>query len=120
MEILRGGRAVGDPNVALGGLFEEALEARTRMLRPLPVAGVREQKDERRLLAPLRAGGDDELVKDDLSAVHEVAVLRLPQHQRLGRLHAVAELEADAGAFRERAVVHLEGGTGARVVAEWD
>ena len=45
---------------------------------------------------------------DDLGAVDEVAVLRLPEHERVGRLDAVAVLEAERGVFRERDVVDLE------------
>ena len=46
---------------------------------------------------------------DDLRAVDEVAELRLPEHERLGRRGRVAVLEAEAAVLRERRVVDLEG-----------
>ena len=45
----------------------------------------------------LESPADEELVDDDLGAVDEVAELRLPEHQRLGRRRAVAVLEAQGG-----------------------
>ena len=63
----------------------------------------------RRDVSPhLERPADDELVDDDLRAVHEVAELRLPQHERLRRGHRVAVLEADARVLGERRVVDLE------------
>ena len=50
----------------------------------------------------------------DLRAVREVAELRLPEHERLGRGGRVAVLEADAGVLGERRVVDLEGRRRAR------
>ena len=52
---------------------------------------------------PLREAGDDELVDRDLRAVDEVAELRLPEHERLGRGDRVAVLEADAPRTRRAA-----------------
>ena len=45
-----------------------------------------------------------------LRAVGEVAELRLPEHQRLGRVDAVAVLEAERRVLGERAVVDRERG----------
>ncbi len=75
---------------------------------PLPFVAVRQQQHERRLLAPLRARRQHELVEHHLRAVDEVAVLRFPDHEPLGRLDVVAVLEADGGVLAERAVVDLE------------
>ena len=44
----------------------------------------------------------------DLRAVDEVAELRLPEHERLGRGDGVAVLEAERRVLGERRVVHLE------------
>ena len=44
----------------------------------------------------------------DLRAVDEVAELRLPEHERLGRGDRVAVLEADRRVLGERRVEHLE------------
>ncbi len=79
-----------------------ALGPRARVLGPLALVAVRQQEDERRLQPPLRAAGGDELVEDHLRAVDEVAVLRLPDHQPLGLLDVVAELEADGRVLGQR------------------
>ena len=108
VEVLRGRRAVHEPQVDVGGRLEEALGSRARVLRALPLVAVRQQEHERRLQAPLRAAGRDELVEDHLRAVDEVAVLRFPDDEAIGLLDVVAELEADGGVLGERAVVDLE------------
>ena len=95
VEILRGGRAVGDPDVLLGGELQEPLEARARVLRAVALVAVRQQQREPRGLTPFREAGDEELVEDDLRAVDEVAELRLPEHERLGRRDRVAVLEPE-------------------------
>ena len=51
----------------------------------------------------LSFGGHDELVDHDLRGVGEVAELRLPAHQRVGR-DRVAVLEARAPAYSESTV----------------
>ena len=75
---------------------------------PVALVAVREQQRQPRRLPPLREAGDDELVDDDLRAVDEVAELRLPEHERLGRRDRVAVLEPERGVLRERRVVDLE------------
>ena len=62
--------------------LEEPLEPRARVLRALSLVAVRQQQHDARVLPPLRAVGGDELVDDRLRDVHEVAELRLPQHER--------------------------------------
>src|SRR5207249_2921182 len=71
---------------------------------------VREKQSQARGLAPLREPRDDELVDRDLRAVDEVAELRLPANERLGRGDRVAVLETHAGGLGERRVVDLERG----------
>ena len=110
VEVVRGRAAVGDADVVLGRRLQEALDAGRGVLGPVALVAVRQQQGEPRGLAPLGAPGHDELVDHDLGAVDEVAVLGLPQHQRLGRLGAVAVLEAHRGRLGERAVVQLERG----------
>src|SRR3954452_10064249 len=110
VEVLRRGREVRDADVALGGEREEALEARRRVLGARPLVAVRQQQRQARRLAPLREAGDDELVDDDLRRIDEVAELRLPQHERLGRLLRIAVLEAEARDLAQRRVVQLERG----------
>src|SRR5579875_2166570 len=43
-----------------------------------------------------------------LTGVGEVPVLRLPEHQGIGRMNAVAVLEAHRGGFAQRTVVYRE------------
>ena len=52
--------------------------------------------------------GDEELVDHDLRAVDEVAVLRLPEDERVRRCNGIAVLEAEARVLGERRVVDLE------------
>ena len=96
VEVLGRRRRVGDADVALGGELQEALEPRRGVLGARALVAVRQQQRQPRGLAPLGQARDDELVDDHLGAVDEVAELRLPQHERLGRLLRVAVLEADA------------------------
>ncbi len=88
VEVLRGGRAVRDADVALGRQLRGSARAGRRSAPARPLVAVREQQRQPRGLAPLRQAARDELVDDHLGAVGEVAELRLPEHQRLGRLAA--------------------------------
>ncbi len=78
------------------------------MLRSLPLVAVRQEHDEARNLAPLRLPADDELVDHRLPNVREVAVLGLPEHQRVTGVDGVSVLEAHNGDLREWAVVDSE------------
>ena len=118
VEVLGGGRAVRDADVLLRGELEEALEPRARVLGPVALVAVREQQRQARGLPPLREAGDDELVDDDLRAVDEVAELRLPEDERVGRGDRVAVLEAERGELGQRRVVDLERRLGVRQVLE--
>ena len=109
VEVLRGGRAVGDPDVLLRRELQEALQPRARVLGPVALVAVREQQRQPRRLPPLRERGGDELVDHDLRAVREVAVLGLPEDERLRRSRGVAVLEAHARVLGERRVEDLEG-----------
>ena len=108
VEVLGRGGRVGEPDVALGAELDEALDPGARVLGAGALVAVREQQRQPRRLAPLRLAGDDEAVDDHLRRVGEVAELRLPEDQALGRGGRVAVLEAEAGGLRERAVVELE------------
>ena len=118
VEVLRRRREVRDADVALGGELQEALQARRGVLGARALVAVRQQQRQARGLAPLGQAADDELVDDDLRGVAEVAELRLPQHERLGRLGRVAVLEAQAGDLAQRRVVQLERAP-ARRAAYW-
>jgi hypothetical protein len=96
VEVLRRRGQVRHAQVALGRELQEALEPRAGVLGAGALVAVRQQQRQSRGLAPLGQAAGDELVDHHLGAVGEVAELRLPEHQRLGRLGAVAVLEADA------------------------
>src|ERR1019366_10382221 len=108
VEVLRRSGRVRDPQIALGGQRQEALEARRGVLRARALVAVRQEQRQPRALPPLRQTGGEELVDDHLCRVDEVAELRLPDDERLGGFLAVAVLEAHAADLRERAVVQLE------------
>ena len=118
MEVLAGGRRVGEPDVALGGELHEALDPGARMLWPGAFVAVGQQQRQARCLPPLGLAGDDEGVDDHLRRVGEVAELRFPEHEAVGRGGRVAVLEAEAGDLRERAVVQLERRQGAGEVLD--
>ena len=84
------------------------------MLWPRPLVAVRKQQRQARGLTPFRETGGDELVDDHLGAVDEVTELRLPEHERLRSLLAVAVFKAEAAELGEWAVVELETGARAR------
>src|SRR5688572_3122822 len=108
VKVLRGRRAVHEPQVDSGGRLQNALGPGTRMLRTLSLVSVREQKHERRLKSPLGASRGHELIEDDVRAVDEVAVLRFPEDEMRRLLDVVAELEPDGPVFAERTVVDFE------------
>ena len=104
MKVLRRRRAVRDADVAFRRELEEPLQSGAGMLRSLSLVAVREEQHEARLLAPLRAARDDELIDDRLSHVHEIAELRFPQNERVARDRAESVLESQGRDLRERAV----------------
>ena len=108
VEVLRRRRRVDDTDVALRAEGQEPLEPRGRMLRARALVAMRQEQRQPRGLPPLREAGDEELVDDDLGAVHEVPVLRLPQHERLRGRHRVAVLESQRRVLGQRRVVQLE------------
>src|SRR5207237_7046463 len=108
MERLRRRGAVRDAQVHLGAEREEALDPGARVLGALALVAVRQEQREPRRLPPLGETGDDELIDDHCAAVGEVAVLRLPQHERGGRGGGVAILEPEARELRKRAFTQLE------------
>ena len=109
VEVLRGRRAVRDPDVLLRGELQEALEPRARVLRPVALVRRAGAAASAATSAPTSRGRSTmNWSMIDLRAVDEVAELRLPEHERLRRGDRVAVLEADARVLGERRVVDLE------------
>mmetsp|Transcript_24163 Transcript_24163/g.53761 ORF Transcript_24163/g.53761 Transcript_24163/m.53761 type:complete len:684 (+) Transcript_24163:256-2307(+) len=102
--LAHGGHDVG----VLVHLLQEALQPARAVLSPLPHVPVRQEERQGALAHPLVLPRRDELVDHHLRAVDEVSELRLPQHQHVGVLQAVAGLEAQHSELREYAVAHRE------------
>ena len=82
------------------------------MLRPLALLAVRQEQHQRRPQPHLACAEATNWSMITWAPFDEVAELRLPEHQRLGRLDAVAVLEAERRLLGERAVVDVERGAG--------
>jgi len=109
VEILGRRGGIDDLHVFLRAELEEALEAGAGVLGALAFVAVREEHDDRGGAAPLRLGGGDELVDDDLRAIREIAELGLPDAEHRGVVHRVAVVETEHGVFGERAIINAEG-----------
>ena len=78
------------------------------MLGTLSLVAVGQEHHETGELAPLVLGRDEEVVDDDLGAVHEVTELRLPRHERVLGLDRVAVLETERRVLAQERVAHRE------------
>ena len=67
------------------------------MLRTHALETVRQEQDEPREPFPLVLRTHDELIDDHLRGVHEVAELRLPQHEPVRIIEAIAPFETEHG-----------------------
>ena len=104
VEHLRRRRRHAHDHVVLGAELQETLEARRRVLRALPLESVRQEHRESAVAAPLRFARADELVDDDLRAVHEVAELPFPDHEAVRVRRRVAVLEAEHRLLRQQRI----------------
>src|ERR1700694_5971498 len=93
MEILRGVRWLADLEIVAGRKLQEAFDACARMLRSLPLVTMRQQENNSGEQSPLVFAGANELINHRLRNINEVTKLRLPQHQCLGVVAAVAIFE---------------------------
>jgi len=84
MKILRGGRGLADVHVAFSGELHETLDACAGVFRALAFIAVRKQQHQATGEPPFVFAGAEELIDDDLRAVHEIPELRFPEHQRFG------------------------------------
>src|SRR6266853_2841285 len=101
---LHRGRRNADLDVVVGTELQVSLRAPRRMLGPLSFVAVRQHHHQAADAAPLDLPRSDELVDHHLSAVGEVAELRLPHHQLVGLRGRIAVLEAEHGLLGEHRV----------------
>src|SRR6185369_2988685 len=78
---LHRGSRHADLHVVVGAHLQKTLDAARRMLGARAFVAVRQHHREPAQAAPLDFARHDELVDDDLRAVDEIAVLRLPYHE---------------------------------------
>src|SRR5580704_17592842 len=107
VEILRRRRGLANLHIVFRRQLHETLKARARMLRPLPLITVREQKDQPAWQIPFVFRSAQKLVDDSLRAIRKISELRLPHNQRLRIVAAEAVFESHASRFGERGVVNL-------------
>src|SRR5262249_38271204 len=88
--------------------------------RPLSLVAVWQQTDEAGHAQPFALARRDELIKNDLRSVSEVAELRLPHGERVGLSERVAVLEAEHRLLRQHRVDDLEAGLAVAQVVERD
>ena len=105
---LRRRRRVDHLHVVFGALLQEAFQPRAGVLRTLAFEAVRQQQHQTAETFPFVFGARDELVDDHLRGIDEVAELRLPKHQPVGPVEAVAVLESEHARLRQRRVVNIE------------
>src|SRR5258708_7074884 len=108
VKVLCGRRTVHNLHVVLAAQLQKALHARAGMFRALAFITVRQQQNQAARLAPLGLGGGNELVDHDLSAVDEIAKLRLPHHERQRVCNAVTKLEAHHGVLAQQTIEDIE------------
>src|SRR6516164_629734 len=118
MEILGGGGRLANIHVAFGGKLHETLDARAGMLRALAFVAVRKQEREACGKAPLVFARTDELIDDDLRAIHEISELGLPEDKAFGIVARESIFKAEASGFGKRRVVDLTEGLRGREMSK--
>ena len=109
-----GGQAHLD--VVFGAKLQIALQPRRRVFRALPFVAMRQQHRQTAKPRPLGLAARDELIDHHLGAVGEIAELRFPDHQRLGRGGGVAVLEGQHRFLGQQRIVDVERGPRRQVV----
>ena len=99
VEVLRGRGEVADLPVTTGAALQEALKPGAGVLGTLALEAVRQQKRDMARALPLALGRGDELIEDDLRAIHEVTKLRFPAQQHVAGEQRVAVVKAEHGDF---------------------
>src|SRR5450755_870085 len=107
MEVLGGIRRLANLKVIPRRQLQKTLDARAGMLWPLAFIAVWQQQNHAGEQSPLVLARADELIDHRLRDVDEVAELRLPKHESLRIIAAVAVFESQHAGFRQRGIVDL-------------
>ena len=94
VEIVRGLRDVADEEVVSAAELQEPLHAARAVLRTHAFVAVRQQEGEAVHGPPLVFSCAQKLVKQDLRPVVEIAELRLPNGQAIGRCKGISVVES--------------------------
>ena len=108
MEILCRRRAVANLHVVFRAELQEPFNARAGMFRSLAFKPMRQQQHQSTRLIPFRFRRTQELINNDLGAVHKIAKLCFPEHQRQRVGHTVAEFKTHHRVFAQQAVNGLK------------
>jgi hypothetical protein len=74
------------------------------MFRSLPFITMRQKQGESIQTIPFGFAGSDELINHDLRAIDEIAELRFPDHQLIGRRTGITIFESKHGFFRKQRI----------------
>ncbi len=96
---------IGNRHIVFCATLQETFEAGGRVLRALTFVAVRQQHDQAVHTAPFAFPGKDKLVDNGAGAVGEVAELRFPEHQRIGRSQGITVFKTEHGIFGQQRVV---------------
>ena len=105
MKILRRIRRLANLQIVARRQLQKAFNTRAGVFRALPFVTMRQQQHDAGKQVPLVFARADELVDHRLGNVDEVAKLRLPQHQGLGIIAAVAVFETQNASLGQCRVV---------------
>src|SRR5579871_5550223 len=87
--------------------LQESLDASAGVFRALAFVSMRQKQNQSREQAPFILACTYKLIDDGLGHIGEVSELRLPQHQRLGIIAAIAIFKAEHSRFGQSRVVYV-------------
>src|SRR3954453_10388732 len=107
MEILSGRGGSHDLQIVFRRKEEEPFKPGARVFGSFAFERVWQQEHKAAEAPPLVFGARNKLIDDDLSSVHEVAILGFPKDEAFGVVERIAVFETHRARFAERAVDHL-------------
>src|SRR5437870_4030577 len=100
MEILGGGSGIDDLQIIVRSEMQKALEPGAGVLGSRAFKAVRQKQDQSAKPLPFIFGAGDELVHDRLGGIPEIAVLRFPRDEAVGKVQTVTVFETEHARFR--------------------